>query len=93
MSRVTCGHGSEVSYGRCWDCHLAHLRDTGQGARADRLIEHKRQQDEGRVDFKRLVDGLAEMYAEQLVTEADEDLDRTRRPPEVRPLRHGRPGL
>lgn len=60
---LACGHNSiEVSLGRCWDCHLAHLRASGQGDRADRLIVLKRQKDEGTVDFSGLVDGLVAAY-------------------------------
>lgn len=91
MPPAACGHGAEVAAGRCWDCHLAHLRSTGKRAQADQLIERKRQLSEGRFDLKRLVDEMAAMYAEGFTLRADPDPDGTRRPPEARPRRHGRP--
>lgn len=93
MPLAACGHGNQVSLGRCWDCWLAHLRDIGQGDRADRLIEHKRQHDEGRFDFKRLVDGMVAMYAEELTLQADDDPDGTRPPRLALPLPDGRAEL
>lgn len=86
-----CGHGRPVSAGRCWGCHLTHLRGTGQGARADRLVELKRQQDEGRLDLKWLVDAMARMYAEEFTLRADDDPDDTLHRRLVHPLRDGRP--
>lgn len=67
-SHLDCGHPGRYVSGRpdsraptrCWDCHLAHLRSTGQDARADRLLEIRRQLNEGRFDFDALMEGLAE---------------------------------
>lgn len=63
-----CGHDGAVVSGdpstrntRCWDCHLAELRSLGFDARADRLVERKRQQDEGRLGS--IVDAILASYA------------------------------
>lgn len=60
---MDCGHDAqEVGWGRCWPCHLAHLRAKGEGARADRLERLKELQDSGRLSWERLAVGLLAAY-------------------------------
>lgn len=63
VTLLACGHEDrEVSWGRCWPCHLAFLRETGDGARADRLEAVQRQRLAGLVDWDRLVADLLTTY-------------------------------
>ncbi len=59
--------------GRCWTCHLDHLRARGQGDRADRLVRLKELQDDGRLDWHRLVLDFAASYAVAAVEPEVED--------------------
>lgn len=83
---AACGHGIEVSDGRCWDCHLAHLRENGAGERADRLVMIRRQHDEGRFDYAALLRGLAGRLMDELPSGAEPEVPR-----KASRLRHGRP--
>lgn len=89
-----CGHGTvsaTVSEGRCWDCHLAHLRETGQRRRADRLEEIKRERDAGLFDL----DAMQGPMADLLMTEFSRGYDDESSvpPPSTRPRHSVRPSL
>lgn len=70
-----CGHGTAsaaVSRDRCWDCHLAYLRDTGQHERAELIVKIKREHDEGRVDLEALEEGMVDLLMNELGRDYDE---------------------
>lgn len=63
LDPLDCGHVAyEVHWGRCWPCHLAHLRANGDPGRAERLERLKELQDAGRLSWDRLVVSLIAAY-------------------------------
>lgn len=72
----SCGHGTAsaaVSEERCWDCHLAYLRDTDQPARADRLVELKSEHDEGGFDLEALEEGMVDLLMSEFCRRFDDE--------------------
>jgi hypothetical protein len=90
---AACGHGTDngtTSLGRCWDCHLAHLRANGDPDRADRLEEAKRLHDEGRFDMAALEAGMVGVLIDEYGRTYDDPVDDAV-PRGARRLRDGRP--
>lgn len=85
---AACGGGVEVSRGRCWDCHVAFLRSTGQDERADRIVALRRVIDEGQFAPDTWLDGLATRIKDEYARDVGPDVNQSR---SARRLRHGRP--
>ncbi len=63
---LACGHAEKhVSVGKCWGCHIAHLRATSDDERAQRLEFLRRKREEHRLDFGRFISGLLKSYEER----------------------------